>query len=102
VEGLLRMMDAEVEGPINLGNPVEHTVLDLAERVLRKTGSRSPLVRRPLPADDPQRRRPDIALARRHLAWEPKVDLDAGLDRTIDWFRRELADLPRPLAVGAR
>jgi UDP-glucuronate decarboxylase len=102
VEGLLRMMDAEVEGPINIGNPVEHTVLDLAERVLRKTGSRSSLVRRPLPADDPQRRRPDIALARRHLGWEPKVALDEGLDRTIDWFRRELADLPRPLAVAAR
>jgi UDP-glucuronate decarboxylase len=93
VEALLRLMDADIEGPINVGNPCEHTVLDLAERVLRLTGSRSRLERRPLPADDPLRRCPDISLAWRKLRWRPQVDLDAGLTRTIAYFRREL-DLP--------
>jgi UDP-glucuronate decarboxylase len=101
VEGLLRMMDAAVEGPINIGNPSEHTVLELAEKVLRLTRSRSRLVRRPLPADDPQRRRPDIARARHHLGWEPKVALDDGLERTIDYFRRELAEPAAPRALAA-
>lgn len=90
VEGLLRLMDADIEGPINIGNPREHTVLELAELVLRLTGSRSPLVRKPLPPDDPQRRRPDIGRARRHLDWEPRVALEDGLRMTIEWFRREL------------
>jgi UDP-glucuronate decarboxylase len=93
VDGLLRLMDADLEGPVNLGNPTEHTVLELAERVLRLTGSRSKLERRPLPADDPQRRKPDIALAERALGWRPRVDLEAGLRRTIDYFRDAL-DLP--------
>jgi UDP-glucuronate decarboxylase len=93
VDGLLRLMDADVEGPVNLGNPSEHTVLELAERVLRLTGSRSRLERRPLPADDPQRRKPDIALAERALGWRPRVGLDDGLRRTIEYFRDEL-DLP--------
>lgn len=93
VEGLLRMMDAPVEGPINIGNPCEHTVLELAELVLRLTGSRSALVRRPLPADDPRRRCPDISAARRHLDWAPRVSLEDGLKATIDYFRHEL-DIP--------
>ena len=91
VEGLLRMMEADVEGPINIGNPVEHTVLELAELVLRLTGSRSKIERRPLPADDPRRRRPDITLARDTLGWEPRVSLEDGLRATIDHFRHELA-----------
>ncbi|MGE5384571.1 MAG: UDP-glucuronic acid decarboxylase family protein [Betaproteobacteria bacterium] len=90
VEGLLRMMDASVEGPINIGNPCEHTVLELAEKVLRLTGSRSKLVRRPLPEDDPRRRCPDISSARTQLGWEPKVSLEDGLRATIDYFRYEL------------
>jgi UDP-glucuronate decarboxylase len=90
VEGLLRMMDGGFEGPINLGNPVEHTVLELAERVLSLTGSRSRLERRPLPPDDPKRRCPDIARAQHHLQWKPKVSLDDGLRETIDYFRHEL------------
>lgn len=94
VEGLLRLMVSETEGPVNLGNPVEHTILELAELVLRMTGSHSSLVRRPLPPDDPQRRRPDIGLARRTLGWEPRVSLEEGLARTIDYFQREL-QLPR-------
>ena len=93
IEGLLRLMEADIEGPLNIGNPNEHTVLDLAERVLRLTGSRSRLERRPLPADDPHRRCPDISRARRHLHWHPRVDLEDGLRMTIDYFRREL-DLP--------
>jgi UDP-glucuronate decarboxylase len=102
VEGLLRMMDAEVEGPLNIGNPTEHTVLALAERVLELTGSDSPLERRPLPADDPHRRRPDISRAQHHLGWQPRIGLDEGLARTIDYFRRELAELPQPRTVAAR
>jgi UDP-glucuronate decarboxylase len=92
VEGLLRMMEAEVEGPLNIGNPIEHSVLDVAERVLRFTGSRSRLEKRPLPADDPRRRRPDISRARHHLRWEPKVSLDEGLRETIGYFRHLLRE----------
>ena len=90
VEGLLRLMEADVEGPINIGNPQERTVRELAECVLRLTHSRSKLVRRPLPPDDPHRRRPDITLARRKLGWEPKVSLEEGLRETIAFFRWEL------------
>jgi UDP-glucuronate decarboxylase len=95
VDALLRLMQADVEGPLNIGNPVEHTVLELAEQVLRLTGSKSRLLHKPLPADDPKRRRPDIGLARRHLGWQPRVALEDGLQRTIAWFRREL-ELPMP------
>ncbi len=95
VEGLLRLMNADIEGPLNIGNPVEHSVLELAEQVLRLTGSKSRLLHEPLPADDPKRRCPDIALARRELGWQPQVGLEDGLRQTIEWFRREL-DLPLP------
>ena len=92
VEGLLRMMDAPAgtTGPINLGNPCEFTMLELAELVLRLTGSRSRLVRRPLPQDDPKRRQPNITKARETLEWEPTVTLEEGIGRTIDYFRRLL------------
>ena len=90
VEGVLRMMEADVEGPINIGNPIERTMLDLAEIVLRLTGSRSRIVRRPLPADDPQRRKPDISLARAELGWQPRVGLEDGLERTARYFRELL------------
>jgi UDP-glucuronate decarboxylase len=93
VEGLLRLMDGAVEGPVNIGNPVEHTVVELAEMVLRLTGSRSELRHHPLPQDDPRKRCPDITLARQQLAWSPRVSLEDGLIATIDYFRREL-DLP--------
>jgi UDP-glucuronate decarboxylase len=92
VEGLMRLMNADAEGPINLGNPDEHTVLELAEIVLRMTGSRSRVVHRPLPADDPQRRKPDIALAGSRLGWRPQVPLEVGLERTVRYFR-ELLEL---------
>ena len=93
VEGLLRLMASpeEFTGPVNLGNPVETSVRELAERILKLTGSSSPLEFLPLPPDDPGRRRPEISLARRALSWEPRVDLDEGLERTISYFRTLLA-----------
>jgi UDP-glucuronate decarboxylase len=93
VDGLLRMMDAPpgTTGPINLGNPVEFTMLQLAEEVLRQTGSRSRLVRKPLPQDDPKQRQPDISRARATLGWQPGIALADGLQRTIAYFRTLLA-----------
>jgi UDP-glucuronate decarboxylase len=89
IEAFLRFMATapEVIGPINLGNPGEFTMLELAETVLRLTGSRSKLVFLPLPTDDPRQRRPDIAKARELLGWEPRVPLEDGLERTIEYFR---------------
>jgi UDP-glucuronate decarboxylase len=89
VEGMIRMMENEegFVGPVNLGNPEEFTIYELAQVVLELTGSRSPLVFKPRPADDPARRCPDITLARKKLGWEPKVPLREGLARTIEWFR---------------
>jgi nucleoside-diphosphate-sugar epimerase len=77
--------------PTNLGNPNEFTVRQLAERVLALTGSTSPVVERPLPVDDPRVRQPDITRARELLGWEPQVSLDAGLRRTIEYFRAAVA-----------
>jgi UDP-glucuronate decarboxylase len=91
VEGMVRMMDQESDsGPVNLGNPVEHTMRELAEAVLALTGSRSKLVHHPLPKDDPTRRRPDITRARALLGWEPRISLEEGLTRTIAYFRAQL------------
>ena len=91
IDGLCRMMDAEdLIGPVNLGNPGEFTIAELAEKVLRITGSRSKIIRLPLPSDDPVRRCPDITLAKTRLGWEPKVPLEEGLARTIEYFRRTL------------
>jgi UDP-glucuronate decarboxylase len=93
VEGILRLMNAEdLTGPINIGNPNEFTIRELAELVIELTGSRSEVVRRPLPADDPTRRRPDISLARAGLGWEPQVQLREGLKSTIEYFDRLLAE----------
>ncbi|MCW2839908.1 MAG: UDP-glucuronate decarboxylase [Aeromicrobium sp.] len=86
IDGLMRMAASDREGPINIGNPVEHTVLELAETIVRITGSSSSIVHGPMPPDDPQRRRPDITRARDELAWEPTVDLETGLHRTLDWY----------------
>lgn len=90
VEALLRLMDADDSGPVNIGNPVETSVLELAEMVLRLCRSRSTLARVPLPIDDPVRRRPDISRARQLLDWAPRVSLEDGLRQTIDYFRFEL------------
>jgi UDP-glucuronate decarboxylase len=91
VDGLLRLCDRDepVGQPLNLGNPTEITVSELAEKVLTATDSRSRVVQRPLPADDPKRRKPDISLASRLLGWSPKVPLAKGLMRTIDWFAQD-------------
>ncbi|GAA4039033.1 SDR family oxidoreductase [Sphingomonas rosea] len=89
IEGFLAFMDAppEVTGPINLGNPSEFTILELAELTIRLTGSRSQIVRRPLPEDDPRQRQPDISFARETLGWEPRIALEQGLERTIAYFK---------------
>jgi UDP-glucuronate decarboxylase len=93
IEGMLRMMDtpADFTGPVNLGNPVEFTMLELAEAVIRLTGSSSRIEFRQLPSDDPKQRRPDITLARDRLGWEPSIQLEAGLQHTIAYFRELLA-----------
>ncbi|HEX8535124.1 MAG TPA: UDP-glucuronic acid decarboxylase family protein [Allosphingosinicella sp.] len=91
VEGLMRLMDSEPSpgAPVNLGNPNELTVSDLVDRVIRLTGTRSCIVHKPLPVDDPRRRKPDIARAQAILGWEPKVDLQQGLEATAAWFADE-------------
>lgn len=88
VEGFLRLMDTDssVTGPINLGNPYEFTIRELAEMVVEMTGSKSQIEYRPLPSDDPMQRKPDITLAQKHLGWEPKVQLRDGLTKTIEYF----------------
>jgi UDP-glucuronate decarboxylase len=93
VDALVRLMKTpdEVVGPMNLGNPVECTILELAERIVALSNSRSKIERRPLPADDPQQRRPDIALAQAQLGWSPKITLDMGLAQTIAYFDAQLA-----------
>ncbi len=87
IEGIYRLMLSDYDLPVNIGNPAEMTVLDFAQQIIQATGSRSKIVYRPLPQDDPKQRRPDISRARKLLKWEPKVDLAAGLERTIDYFR---------------
>jgi UDP-glucuronate decarboxylase len=88
IDGFVRLMDApdSVTGPINLGNPGEFTILQLAEKVIELIGSRSKIIYEKLPADDPMQRKPDITLARTKLGWEPKIKLEAGLKRTIAYF----------------
>ena len=95
VEAFIRFMatDDDVTGPINLGNPGEFTILELAEKVIAATGSRSKLIRQPLPADDPVQRRPDITLAKDELGWEPKIQLDEGLEKTIAYFDKLLSSM---------
>jgi UDP-glucuronate decarboxylase len=91
IEGFVRLMNQNgVTGPINIGNPGEFTMLQLAELTLKLTGSRSKIVHRPLPGDDPKQRRPDITLAKKHLGWEPAVPLEEGLKRTIAYFKTQV------------
>ena len=88
VDGLIKMMDTndEFTGPVNLGNPREFTILDFAKKVIKKTDSKSKIVNCPLPHDDPTQRKPDITLAKEKLGWQPKVMLDEGLDKTIEYY----------------
>jgi dTDP-glucose 4,6-dehydratase len=97
VEGLFRLLTSAETGPINLGNPEEVTILELAEAIIRATHSRSSIVYAPLPEDDPQRRQPDITAAREKLGWEPRVDLEEGLARTLPYFRAALENPARPV-----
>ena len=91
VDGIVRMMQCEdFTGPVNLGNPEEYTILDLAKKIISMTGSRSKIVNRPLPSDDPTQRQPDITRAKKKLGWQPTVAVDDGLRRTIDYFTTEL------------
>lgn len=87
IDGMIRMMESDdFTGPVNLGNPVENSILEFARRIVSLTGSRSRIVYAPLPADDPKQRQPDISLARHRLGWEPAVSLETGLGRTIEYF----------------
>jgi dTDP-glucose 4,6-dehydratase len=96
VRGILALLDADITGPVNIGNPTEFTVSELARLVLEVTASASEVVREPLPVDDPRQRRPDITVAREQLGWEPVVPLREGLELTADWFRRSLSLQPAP------
>jgi UDP-glucuronate decarboxylase len=89
IEAMMRMMNGSDDfiGPVNIGNPDEFTIRQLADLTIELTGSKAKLVNRPLPQDDPTQRKPDITLARHHLGWEPKVNLREGLAKTIEWFR---------------
>lgn len=93
IEGFVRMMASskDVTGPINMGNPGEFTMIELAQAILKQVGGQSKLVFQPLPQDDPKQRRPDITLAKQHLDWEPKIHLEAGLEKTITYFKKFLA-----------
>lgn len=91
IEGFLRLMNQdEVIGPINIGNPGEFTMLELAEKVIKLTKTKSKIVHKPLPSDDPKQRQPNISLAKKHLDWEPKVQLEEGLEQTIAYFKADL------------
>lgn len=93
IEGFIRLMNhPNLTGPVNIGNPGEFTMLQLAELVLKKVGGPSKITFFPLPGDDPKQRQPDITLARKELGWEPTISLDQGLDATISYFRSLLAE----------
>jgi dTDP-glucose 4,6-dehydratase len=101
VDGILRLAESDLVGPVNIGNPTEHTMLELAQAVLKVTNSGSGVEHRDLPTDDPTRRCPDISLARRELGWQPRIGLEEGLLRTARWFRdNESIQRPAPL-VGS-
>jgi UDP-glucuronate decarboxylase len=90
LNGMMALMasDDSITGPVNIGNPGEFTIRELAEQVIFMTGSSSKIVQHPLPQDDPRQRRPDISLAKSALGWEPKIQLQQGLKKTIDYFRK--------------
>jgi dTDP-glucose 4,6-dehydratase len=90
IDGIYRLSQSDFHEPVNIGNPVELTILEFAERIRRITGSKSPIVKKPLPVDDPQQRQPDIRRAKKILDWEPKVSLEEGLQKTIPWFQAHL------------
>ena len=90
VDGIIRLMLSKEHGPINIGNPQELTIEQIARKIIEMTGSKSKIIYQPLPTDDPKVRKPDITLARTLLGWEPKIPLEQGLGRTIDYFRTKV------------
>jgi UDP-glucuronate decarboxylase len=92
VDGIVKMMNSreDLVGPLNLGNPIEFTILDLAKKIIKLTDSKSNIIYKPLPEDDPKRRKPNIELAKKELKWKPKIQLDEGLKKTINYFERLL------------
>ena len=90
VDGIIKLMLSNENDPVNIGNPRETTIEEIAKTIIRMTGSTSTIVYRPLPTDDPKQRRPDITRARTLLGWEPKVQLEEGLTRTIEYFRKKV------------
>lgn len=90
IEGMIAMMQSTQSGPINLGNPHEFTMLELAQKVLILTNSKSKIIYKELPQDDPKQRQPDITLAKKELGWEPKVGIEEGLQKTIEYFKRKI------------
>jgi dTDP-glucose 4,6-dehydratase len=90
VEGILKLSRSSEHDPVNVGNPVEFTILECARLVLKVTGSSSPIAYEPLPQDDPKQRRPDISKAKRLLQWEPKIDLEAGLKLSMAYFKQAI------------
>ena len=90
VDGVIRLMESDVNDPVNIGNPHEMTIEEIARAIIRLTGSASRIVYRPLPEDDPKVRQPDITRARTLLGWEPKVPLEEGLTRTLEYFRTQV------------
>jgi len=94
VDGMIAMMASpdNFTGPVNIGNPIEFTILELAEKVIKLTGSKSKIINKPLPADDPMMRQPDITLAKKELNWSPKIDLNEGLVKTIEFFMSDIFD----------
>jgi dTDP-glucose 4,6-dehydratase len=90
VDGIIRLMLSDTNDPVNIGNPVEMTIKQIAETIIRMTGAKSRIIYKPLPTDDPKQRRPDITRARTLLGWEPKVQLEEGLVKTIEYFRTKV------------
>jgi dTDP-glucose 4,6-dehydratase len=90
VEGILRLAESDENDPVNIGNPHEMTIEEIAKTIIRMTGSKSRLVTRPLPVDDPKQRQPDITRAKTLLGWEPKVSLEEGLTKTLEYFRNKV------------
>ena len=95
MEGITKMMNSREDfvGPVNLGNPNEFTILELAKKIIKLTNSKSKIIYKPLPEDDPKRRKPNIELAKKELMWEPQIQVEEGLKKTIDYFERLLKDI---------
>ena len=89
VEGITRLLLSKISGPVNIGNPKEYTILEFAEFIRMKYDPKAKIIFKPLPQDDPKQRRPDISMARKELGWEPKIELEEGISRTMKWFAQE-------------